>query len=417
MILSRHFYALDEVQSALHDCITRNNPKETLFWCYELIQSGCASEAISTLFDAWIWQKGVFQLSWLLHAWSTLSSNELSETDILLSAYQHSWIPYYKRDQSVFSLLALGSTLPERVTYKTPLHLPASLTDMELYLLRALYQGKGHSAWWSARQLDSLRLWELLTWYNNEYNGEYTASLQSCFQILQQYENLLGYQSDEYNMIMKCIAVCACCLSHEQLKSSFSTLPSELPLDLTQTIEEWNTTVGRLAQRRYTIPATCLYGRTQRGHMKWSESTVSFLNSMENHLMGCPFWEEAITPYADINNGNIQWKSYDTKESFYQIYLPDDHPDEWTKNDKNKSHGDGIMGPRDQFQLHKYVRLYLSHRSRLAWNKQSIIQKIFEGQQGEHPYDIITLLCKINEQKIDIPSNQFQPVHRLTQIY
>jgi len=416
MILSRHLYALDEVQSALHESTTRNNVKETVFWCHELIQSGCASEAISTLFDAWIWQKGAFHLSWLLHAGSTMSSSELSETDILLSAYQHSWIPYYKRDNSIFSLLALSSTLPERVTYKTPILPSTPLSDIELYLLRALYQGKGHSAWWSARQIDPARLWELLTWYIIQYGGEYTTSYQTCFQYLQEYENLLGFQTEEYDMIMRCIAVCACCLSVEQRKDSFGVLPKTLPDDITKSINEW-TTASMISQRKYPIPQGCLYGRTQRGHMKWAESTIPYLNSMENHLIGCPFWEEALSEYTVQSQvQHIQWKSYDAKEAFYDRYLPDDHPDEWKKADKAISHGDGIMGPRDSFRIEKYVRLYFSRRSRLAWNRVRDILATLEHVQGNHPQDLLTYLLQINQQKYDIPEHHFDPVHRICRV-
>ena len=76
--LSRHFYALDEVHAALTYCSRRNDPVETLFWCQELLHSGHIGETISTLFEAWLWHKGPFHLSWLQHAWSTLRSDTSS---------------------------------------------------------------------------------------------------------------------------------------------------------------------------------------------------------------------------------------------------------------------------------------------------------------------------------------------------
>ena len=413
MILSRHFYALDEVQSALHDCITRNDVKETVFWCYELVQSGCASEAISTLFDAWIWQKGAFQLSWLHHAWTTLSSSELNENDIFVSAYQHSCIPYHKRDHSVFSLLALGSITPERVTFCTPPQLPSyELSELELYFLRAVYQGKGHCAWWSARQMTSDHLWKLLTWYATQY-GDAVRDIQS-FQILQQYDQLLGYRTEEYDMVIQCIAVCIACLSDEQRRDSYGVLPTSLPTTLSSTIDEWYAQTGRMSRRRYTIPPTCLYGRTQRGHMKWAESTVPFLNSMEQYLLGCPFWEDALTEYAEWNDSQqLHWKSDDAQEEFYRRYLLDDHPDEWKKADKIRSHGDGIMGPRDTPTILKYARLYLSKRSRLAWNTTKKIHSLLEGQPGSHPSDLLQWLLQTNQTNPVMSEHQFEPVHRI----
>lgn len=416
MSLSRHFYALDEVQSALHDCTTRNNVQETLFWCYELIQSGCASEAISTLFDSWIWQKGAFHLSWLLHAWSTMSGSELSETDIMVSAYQHSWIPYHKRDNSVLNLLLLGSSTPERVTYKTPPTLPPSVSELELYFLRAAYQGKGHCAWWSARQLEHGRLWELISWYIDTYGGDHTSSLQKCIHILQHYENLLGYHSDEYDMIMRCIAVCMCCLNNEQLTNSLAILPVKLPDNISTMIHEWDMETSTKKRRKYSIPQTALYGRTQRGHMKWSQSTIPFLHAMEDHLQGCPFWDDVLVEYGEYNNNRFDWKSHESKVLFYERYLPDDHPDEWTKPEKSKSHGDGIMGPRDSFMIQKYARLYFSKRSRLAWTMNKKIQELLESVKGEHPNDLLTHILKLNNLPVCISENQFQPVHRMVQV-
>ena len=72
MPLSRHFYSLDEVQAALLHT-------NSLFWCQELILSGCIGEAISTLFQSWLWNTGPMQLQWLIDAWKTLALDEISE--------------------------------------------------------------------------------------------------------------------------------------------------------------------------------------------------------------------------------------------------------------------------------------------------------------------------------------------------
>ena len=104
-MLSRHFYDLEEVQAALRYCVIHHETRETLFWCYELLCSGCASEAISTLFEAWLWHKGPFHLSWLISTWKTLAVEEVSEEAILDAAFQLSQLPC--TDHSLSTVLVL----------------------------------------------------------------------------------------------------------------------------------------------------------------------------------------------------------------------------------------------------------------------------------------------------------------------
>jgi hypothetical protein len=102
--------------------------------------------------------------------------------------------------------------------------------------------------------------------------------------------------------------------------------------------------------------------------MKWSQSTVSSLNHVEPSLIGCPFWEEAISEYGVIEEGCIVWNSDDDLEDFYDRYFPDDIPDEWTKAEKAVSHGDGLLAPTEMVTLYKYARSTFSKWSYLAWN-------------------------------------------------
>lgn len=374
MPLSRHFYSLDEVHAALSYSTTRNDRQETAFWCHELLLSGCISETISTLWEAWLFHKGPFCLSWLLHAWSTLGRDEIVEQDILLSADQLSSIPYQRRDHSLWHILSLsaGSHPPDRVTPKTP-SLPSSDPN-EIYFVRALYQGKGYSAWWMAQHLSTVRVWVLLAWYT-ETHSAYAAEYKTIWEALQGYEQLLGYRSEEYDTIILCAAVLSACLSPAQQDMSFQTLSNKPVIrDLS--------TVGRMAHRRYAIPSACLYGHTKRGRSTWSTSTMNQLNRLD--LLGCPFWEEALAPYATCGI-RIQWNSDDAKEAFYDRYLLDDVPDEWTKAEKQKSHGDGLLGPSESVTLVKYTRLFLSHTPRLAWNTTSTILRILEGRKENTP--------------------------------
>lgn len=391
MTLSRHFYALDEVHAALHYCSTRNDRYETVFWCYELLRSGCASETISTLFEAWLWNKGPFCLSWMSTA-QRLASDEVTEDDILLASYQLSWMSHTQRDHSLWNILVLtaNGTIPERITLKTPPYLP-SHDENENYMARAMFQGKAYNAWWMSRHLSDARVWELLRWYVIHNCPIYADPYLSYFTILQQYESLLGYRSNEYDTIIRCLAILSVCLHSEQQEKSWSTLPTMMEPRLQETLSEWEREIGRKQQRRYTIPTACLYGRCTRGLLKWSQSTVPQLGELEKGLIGCPFWEEAISEYQHHDT----WKSDDAREAFYDRYLMDDVPDEWTKAEKQKSHGDGLLGPTQTARLAMYSRRW--NISRLIWNGYPIVQAFLEKKEGCDPLDVIRWFPKPGE--------------------
>lgn len=398
MSLTRHFYALDEVHAALQYTSNRNDRLETLFWCQELVVSQCIGETISTLFEAWLWHKGPFQLQWLIGAWTSLASEELSEDDILLAAYQLSAISYRNRDHSLWNILVLTAqgAAPERLTPKTPASLPSS-DDRECYFVRALYQGKAYSAWWMSRQIATDRVWELLRWYATHCTT-HGASYHTCFKALQNYEQLLGYRTEEYDIIVRCLAVLSLCLSSSQQVHSLSSLPSSIDTTSLTRLSEWRQLLGRKAYRIYSIPTACLYGTTGRGRIPWRSSTVSQLN--ETHLMGCPFWDEALSEYALIDADGIHWTS---EEQFYQRYFPDDLPDEWTKAEKERSHGDGLLAPHDTVHLQKYARLFLSQCARLAWNARPMVRAFLEQHRITecHPTAIVPLFTPVMDTIID----------------
>jgi hypothetical protein len=401
MPLSRHFYSLDEVHAALTYSSRRNDSMETLFWCQELILSGHIGESISTLFEAWLWHKGPFHLSWLRHAWSTLRSDTLSSDDILLAASHLSTIPYQQQDHSLWNILALSQGMPDRVTPKTPSWISLDIDAEELYFIRALYQGKARSAWWMAQQWEDARVWSVLE--------SYAAHRYPTFlwDALRKYEQLLGYRSPEYDAIMRCVAVLSCCLSLEQYKKSQKELPSELTAIQKDTLERWDTCVGRKKRRIYTIPVACLYGVTERGRHHWSYTNVRELNDIESGMIGCPFWEEAIAEYGTIGN-RIQWNSDDDLESFYDRYFPDDIPDEWNKAEKLVSHGNGVLGPTEIVTLFKYSRSTFSKWSRLAWNTQDLVQKRLENVKWDGIMSAVYIpyIMKEYDKKI------LEPVHK-----
>jgi hypothetical protein len=405
MPLSRHFYSLDEVQAALLYTTSHNNTTEALFWCQELILSGCVGEAISTHFQSWLWNTGPMRLQWLIDASKTLANEELSENDILLATHNLSSIHSTKRDNSLWNILVLiaqnPNKMPDSVTRKTP-HVIPSEDEKEIYLIRAMFQGKAASAWWICQFIESDRIWLLLDWFAENIHNTYYEKYTQCLDSLQKYDKLLGYKSDEYDKIVICAAVIMMCINKERQKESFKEQVSEIDRDNLQILNELDAIVGRRERRVYKIPNACLYGTTLRGRSKWTQSNYNQLYNIEKYLIGCPFWDEVLEEYADIDEQTIKWKTHDKMEEFYEKYFPDDIPDEWIKKDQQQSHGDGILGPTDKPTICKYSRNFISKIPNLAWNTSKIINKYLEE-------------VDINDCSVERIIQHYQAPHNLTQ--
>lgn len=373
MPLSRHFYSLDEVQAALLYTTSRNTPSEALFWCQELLLSGSISEAISTLFQSWLWHTGPMRLQWLVNVWqSSLITEELSEDDILLATYRLAAIPQNQRDNSLWNILVLTmenpSKMPDRVTRKTP-PLAEEIDDKkELYFIRAMFQGKAQAAWWISQYLAVDRVWMLLDWFLKNVHTVFKDQYKVCLEALQSYELLLGYKSAEYDIIVRCAAINMMCIPLKRQELSFKLEP-EIDVRTAQMLNELELSVGRRDRRVHKIPTACLYGTTPRGRAQWTQKNYVQLYNVEKYLIGCPFWDEVLTEYANVlDSGVIQWHSDDIMEQFYNKYFPDDIPDEWSLLDQQKSHGDGILGPSDKVKISKWSRTFMSKLPHLAWN-------------------------------------------------
>jgi hypothetical protein len=381
MSLSRNFYDLNEVQAALLYTTTRNNCDEALFWCKELIHSGCIGETISILFQSWLWHNGPYRLQWLIDAWNKLRSEELTEQDILLATYQLCKISSSERDNSLWNILVLGSKdtdcadCPDRVTNKIPIQWTKycdsnGISEINTYFIQAIYQGKARSAWWISRYMTDDKVWELLKWFSTEVYTKYTDKYYTCLEALKGYGELLGYESEEYNKIIKCSCILMLCIQPTVQVKSFSIQADKVD----------DMYLCDLDKRHYSIPLSCLYGTTRRGCMKWSQSTTGDLYDIEKSLCikGCPFWEQELEKYGIVNETSIKWNSDEDMEKFYDAYFPNDIPDEWTKKEKEKSHGFGVLGPNEKINIKKYSFNYLSDKSRLAWNCTKEVSDILE---------------------------------------
>jgi hypothetical protein len=417
MPLSRHFYSLDEVQAALFYTGTRNIPEETIFWCQEMILSGYIGETISTLFQSWLWNTGPMRLQWLINAWKNLASDELTEDTILEAAYQLSTISHTQRDSSLWNILVLTiqnpELIPDRVTRKTPKNMSDFMDEKELYFIRAIYQGKSRSAWWISQYIKDERIWQILLWFA-ENNTRYKEEYKICLEALQGYDKLLGYKTTEYDIITRCLAIISMSIWPEKQNSSFKPF-SEMNLELKEYINDLTETIGYSKHRLYEIPKICLYGTTLRGRSKWTQKNLIQLYNVEKYILGCPFWDEVIEEYGTIDEKNeIQWNSVDKMEEFYEKYFPDDIPDEWTKKEQLKSHGDGILAPDAKPNISKYSRTFMNKLPLLAWNTSREVNKYLEQVEisdcaVERIVESFKSLGDLSEENL----KKLRPVHKI----
>ena len=419
MSLSRHFYSLDEVQAALTYSATRNNQKETLFWCQELLSSGLVAETISTLFESWLLHTGAFRLQWLLDAWDKLASDELNESDILLAASNLSSVSQLQRDNSIWNILVLTGCepdkQPDRVTPKTPDGTADVFHGAELYFVRAIYQGKTRCAWWITQFMSVERVWEILRWFAENICGAYSEKYLRCLQALEGYEALLGFKSAEYDIIIRCAAVLAFCIPPSARIKSFKPLALKLDETDMNFLGELKEVEGRKDARLYSVPVLCLYGITSRGRSQWSQQNFVKLNNVEKYMRGCAFWDEAVADFgSDSESGEgIKWNSDESQEEFYERYFPDDIPDEWSRTEKLKSHGDGVLGPTEQVSIVKYTRVNFAKLCRLAWNTRAAVLKHL-GSIGVIDCNIAAIIegFKFSCERVLGDNVKLEPVHK-----
>lgn len=347
MPLTRHFYALDEVQAAVYYCGGRAAWKETVFWCRELALSGHVTEAISALFESWLWNRGPFHMRWLIDAMTRLGGEEVSVEGLLEMAEALSRCEV--RDHSLWTMLVASvvegevEDLFDRVTPRTPSEVPSEWGDRELFMIRAIYQHKAGAAWWAAEGMTTERVESLLEWYEAHVLATEMKEEAEWREALREYDRLLGYRSETYDRAILCTRLLALCLTAEQRRKSMAPSPSPL---YPTVVAEWDQVLGRKAGRVFVIPTLGLYGVTARGRMRHQESTVGELWDVRRGMEGCACWED-----LDL-----------------EACFPDDLPDEWTAGEKGRSHGVGVLG-NEPVTVWGWMRRHMTGTTRLLWGR------------------------------------------------
>jgi hypothetical protein len=310
MSLTKNLYREDEVVAALKWCLMRGRRDEAIFWLEECMDSGMHAQVLESLLWAWCFSCGPSALPWLgmlhLRIQEGVTEEHLYELTHVLLQYRLTY-----PDSTAFVLLAKGLS-HKGAAHSAPDYITrAAATPLEA----ALLQGKAELAWYIARPL-----WAKCPW----------SRLLPAAPWVQQLETITEWfpvWNVEMTWPVRAVAIAAAAAA---ARGVTPVAPFTIP-------EPTNRDAPMRARRLYTIPVECLYMFTARGSMRSNETTDSDLtHRLEACMCGSHFWDEYLA--TGLEGTPLQ------REGFYAAFFPNDIPDEWSLEDRAKSHGPGFIG-------------------------------------------------------------------------
>ena len=367
MPLTRHLYELDEVVSALQICL-RNRWPRGLFWLWELVVSKEETLARTTLREAWLYRGG--------------------GVDPTLLELEGRWVELYTRVSEAMGaagnltaerFLNMTTELAERPTM-TPIASPraeqrrrqraaafvagldpAETIDKEdavnfwISFDSACRQGRRIDAVWllqAAQMLSADAIWSALTIAARGGAGPAIALMRKAagphpLQIL--------FQTNA--------ALHLCIPTASRVPPAWTCRSHDVAM-----WASWDAMVGRRPARIYPIPVEALHAETTRGQIPSKYTNIEDVRAPVPLLSdGCRFWQEAVLAAGiTVDEDSFAFPTDTALEAFYDRHFPDDIPDEWSKQDQEKSHGRGCQ--EKAFPPPFAVKIREEAVSRRAWN-------------------------------------------------
>jgi len=358
MPLTRHFYELDEVVSALQTCLHNGWPRAP-FWTWELFVSDEIPLLRRTLRDCWLHHSGGVD-PMVLQRLNVNDPDWLTITLRIAAAIRES------RKLSAAVVLTDIATIPFR-EYVTPLPRTSAAavrrrtraaafvatldaaeelsateaTNWWISYDSACRSGRRRDAAWllqaASHRLSTDALWSAVTVAVRGGLREALASIHAAVAddlhpttqllALTNATLLLAAQGDDERSAM---------LAPPQ--------PPQQPFWV-RTWASWEAIRGRRAARVYDVPTDALHAGTPRGSMSRKFTNIDEVREPVVLLTeGCAFWRAATAAagiHEDADTGAILFSSDEDLEAFYDRYFPDDIPDEWSRADQERSHGRG----------------------------------------------------------------------------
>lgn len=321
-MLTQHLYRVDEVCAALKWAVLTGRTVETLFWAVELDEAALRT----TLTRIW-------ELFFCLHltVGEQIRNADVATLQTIAVAFA---ARTYTTDSTALCLLRLGAGIEHEID-RTTVAAPGA-TREERAFRAACRQGKSLYAWTVARA-SWPGAWDWVVpdarWMDNTWMSRAIAVAATCFPV----------------------------------RPTVAARPAWVD----ERLAEWSTLSPR-KRRVYRIPWECLYGETERGRLRTNETTDSELTTnFETALADSPF---GAPPLED-----------EAREAYFDTHFPDDIPDEWSRADREKSHGSGSLMKTESFDDAKYMRRWFTRASSRMW--RGVADMFTCGAEWERIYD------------------------------
>jgi len=342
-MLTRHLYEIDEVVAALQLCL-RNGWTRAIFWVWELVVSDEYERALTTIHESWLRWGGQDPMllavrpptaeAWIALILRTMAAIRVSPnaTDCLEQAAKAEWRPSVTPPTTAKNAKwRAGGRIFAAATNEID---ATDAANWWISLDSACRQGSRRDAFWLLQAaipvLSADAIWTALTTVIAE---------RACGDAIRLISASATAHPEQQALAQGAAILLLCSRSAEPIQEF---KPHTVQVRDWAT---WTENIGRRAARVHAIPAEALHAGTTRGAMSRKYTNIDEVRDPIPLLaQGCEWWRCAVELHGireDTESGTLAFPSDDVLEDFVDGHFPDDIPDEWSKADQQKSHGQG----------------------------------------------------------------------------
>ena len=305
--VTKHLYRMDEVLSSLRWSIITKNIYETAFWATEVYESDMLQEGLEVLEHTWLTHVGFGSWFCFRLILAVYNDGEISLEDWVSVTCAFARVEIC--DSTISHLLLRGATTPA----DWQPHFPHSVVynGLEDAIKDCLRRGKLQDAWLLGRAMAPSAQWELL---------ESLAEVQGR-------DEELGWLKQFRPCVYECLAAAYTLVSIDSI--TWSSSQQVIDRYYCDELDQWKKEKSMRKRRVLKPRAEALVYMCLSG-----DSRGDIMLDLEKTLKQSPYWIGVLSGY--MMDG--QWISDLKKEGFYEQHFTDDIPDEWSLEDREKSH-------------------------------------------------------------------------------
>jgi hypothetical protein len=356
----------------------------------ELLDSGLADELILAARRTWLYGFGIGAAGWILAFEEAVKGEALDADKILELVVELARLGTNKRhDSSVPALMAMtwgkgGSgewVQPDRVNAQEGVAIGDS--PLEQFLELAIWQGKALTAWGALRAFaereGSPKAWELLATLVQKKHGIAVNKWISCLREMEDIEEGARLA----------VTLATGCLGVSVLAGRGEWRPRDIGADVAKLIVEWRGLLGRRSRRAFAVHPDSIAWLTERGRrLTVYDSNEKELWRLERStgLWGSQVWDELA---EEVGGWEVVRSDDAAREAFYTRFFPDDIPDEWSRAERAKSHGGGVLQKGAQPDPVRWLRNWFGgYPSAVVWEGMKLaLQGLSDSVQPADPLE------------------------------